>query len=376
MLEEAAAQGATGAPTVVAEHIGETVNTRGKSVRGIVLAGVHAWGDCLLEQTVCRPLMPVAAQPLITHALSWIREAGIGKATICANSDTAALHRRLGRGEGLGIQLDYFEDVMPRGPAGCVRDAAWQRQDAELLIVVDGTTIPRVDLHALIDQHVETQAAVTLVVEETAAGQTPVGIYVFGRDVLAQVPASGYQDIKESLIPALYRQGGRVVPFVVRGTQSVRVTDAASYLGVNMWATERNFGDNRLPAGGRRIGDAWVDASAHVDPTARFVGPVIVGPNAWIGPNALVIGPSTIGAGARIGAGAVVSRSAVWERCNVGANTNVDQCVLADGAKLAADLVVRETVCLSPRRRRKRNWISRVGGLFGARRNPHAGCSH
>ncbi|HRX86282.1 MAG TPA: NDP-sugar synthase [Phycisphaerae bacterium] len=365
MLEEAAALGATGAPDVAAEHIGETVNTRGVTVRGIVLAGVHAWGDCQLEQTVCRPLMPVAARPLITHALSWIRDSGIHKATICANSDTAALYRRLGGGESLGIQLDYFEDVMPRGPAGCVRDAAWQQQDAELLVVVDGTMIPRVDLHDLIDRHVATQAAVTLVVNETSAGHEPVGIYVFTRAVLNDVPATGYQDIKESLIPALYRRGARVVPYSAGKAPSVRVTDAASYLGVNMWATERGFGENRLPDGGKRIGDAWVDASAHVDPTARFVGPVIVGPNAWIGPDVLVIGPSTIGAGARVSAGAVVSRSAVWDRCVVGANTNVDQCVLAEGTKLDPNLVVRETVCLTPRRRRK--WLSRVSGWLGSR---------
>jgi NDP-sugar pyrophosphorylase family protein len=169
----------------------------------------------------------------------------------------------------------------------------------------------------------------------------------------------------------LYQRGRRVVPFVVRGAQSVRVTDAASYLGVNMWATEWMFRENRLPGGGRRIGDAWVDAAAYVAPSARFVGPVIVGANAWIGRDALIVGPSTIGAGSRIGAGAVVSRSAVWERCVVGEGTNVDQCVLADGARLGPGLVVRETVCL-PARRVVRRAVDWLGALFASKKDAPA----
>jgi NDP-sugar pyrophosphorylase family protein len=295
--------------------------------------------------------MPVANQPLITHVLTWIRSAGVYEATICGNSDTAAMSNRLGKGAEVGVRLAYFEDVMPRGPAGCVRDAAIET-DADLLVVVDGTTIPRVDLDAVIDCHTRTQAAVTLVVAETNTGHEPLGIYVFSRSVLAEVGAVGYQDIKETLIPTLYQRGRRVVPFVVRGAQSVRVTDAASYLGVNMWTTEWMFRENRLPVG-QQVGDAWVDTAAYIDPSARFVGPVIVGANAWIGQDTLVVGPSTIGDGSRIEAGTVVSRSAVWERCVIGEGTHVDQCVLTDGARLGSGLVVRETVYL---RRRWTGW--------------------
>ena len=34
-------------------------------VLGIVLAGVHAWGDCPLEQVVCPPLLPIMSETSI-----------------------------------------------------------------------------------------------------------------------------------------------------------------------------------------------------------------------------------------------------------------------------------------------------------------------
>lgn len=365
MLEEATTKTVATPSAHVVEQSGENRRARKVTVRGIVLAGVHSWGDCVLEQAICRPLLPVASRPLITHALNSIQSAGIPAATICGNSDTAVLRRQLGNTvpantldlhaetEELAIAdlaLDYFEDVMPRGPAGCVRDAAL-KSDAEIFVVMDGTLVPRVDFDEIIEQHCKREAAITLVVAESndGASHEPLGIYVISRKVLEGVPAVGYQDIKESLIPTLYRRGERVLTHVVQGAQSARVTDAASYLGVNIWATERAFHENKLPAGGRQMGDAWVDRAAHVDPTARFVGPVIVGPNVHIGPGALIVGPSTIGAGSRIFSDAVVSRSALWERCTVGTGAIVDQCVLADNARVEADYVVRETVCLPGR---------------------------
>ena len=100
------------------------------------------------SQAVCRPLLPVGGQPLLTHALDWIRSAGIRAATICGNSDTGRIRSCLGDGNVWGVDLDYSEDVMPRGPAGCVRDAAMDSDAAEV-VVVDGTIVPRVDLKAL-----------------------------------------------------------------------------------------------------------------------------------------------------------------------------------------------------------------------------------
>ena len=325
-------------------------------VQAVVLAGVHAWGDCVLEQAVTRPLLPVAQRPIIAHGLSWLRAAGVPAATICGNSESAVLRHALGDGGALGVALDYYEDLMPRGPAGCARDAA-VTSSADTFVVFDATIVPDFDLVELLDAHAARGAAVTLVATPAeTAGQAPhpVGLYVFSRAALELVRPTGYQDIKEVLLPELHRQGAQVATYMVAPAAVKRVSHAASYLKVNLWAVQR-----LVERGGEHADAVWRDEalvahSARVDPSARLVGPVLVGPDAVIEAGALIVGPTSIGAGCVIEADAVVSRSAVWDGARVSVGAVVDQAVLTHGATVEPELVVRETVCLPPRRAERR----------------------
>ena len=135
------------------------------NTRGVVLAGVHRWRDSVLERAVPRPLLPIANRPLIEHVLSWLEDVGALSVGLCANSDTVALRHNLGGSESRRFDLHYYEDHMPRGPAGCVRDAAIDLVDGPL-VVVEGTILPEaVDLGRLLDTHARSNAAMTVVVD-------------------------------------------------------------------------------------------------------------------------------------------------------------------------------------------------------------------
>ncbi len=139
--------------------------------QAIVLAGVHLWEESAFDNAMPRPLLPVAQQPLICHALRWLRAAGIHRATICANSTSRFIRRCLGPGDRLDMDLDYYEDWTPRGPAGCARDAA-RDVPAGRYVVVDGTIIPQVDLAGMLACHRQSAAAVTVAVDGPAGRST------------------------------------------------------------------------------------------------------------------------------------------------------------------------------------------------------------
>ena len=83
MIREVSDRDISTPPGEPGQTASETMRGAGAKYRGIVLAGVHAWGDCVLERAVCRPLLPVADRPLVAHALDWVRSAGVAEATVC-----------------------------------------------------------------------------------------------------------------------------------------------------------------------------------------------------------------------------------------------------------------------------------------------------
>lgn len=340
----------------------ESVGPLGARAGGIILAGMHSWGDAALESTMCRPLLPVACRPLIWHVGRWLRRGGLDAAVVCGNSDTDSIRWRLGRGTTMDLALHYYEDVMPRGPAGCIRDAAGQ-SDAEAFVVVESAILPQIDLSELLKEHDATKSALTLVVADSGiccgkrdSTMEPVGIYVVSRDALSHVPRNGYQDIKESMIPSLYASGARVSAYRVPSERAPRVTGAGSYLSVNMFAVEHLGVEMEDADEFVRIGDAWVHESATVSSSAKLVGPVLVSAESKIGAGSLIVGPTAIGRDSSIGEDSVVSRTIVWDRCKIGARALVDHSIFTDGASVDAGAAVRNTVCFSKARKRPPLW--------------------
>ncbi len=324
------------------------------SVRGVVLAGVHQWEATTFETALPRPLMPVANWPLICYSLNWLKSGGIREATICANSTSRQIRECLGNGRDLGMSLEYFEDGMPRGPAGCVRDAV-EEDDSDIVVAVDGTLLPSVNLSLLIDAHIESGAPVTVAVApERREGQiledhlTPVGIYVFQKAILQHVEEVGYRDIKEGLIPKLYSHGKEVLPALTEGG-CYRVSSPSTYMMANAMAVRHLHASNPSPSGYLRIQDALVHATSRVPESARLVGPVLVGPGSVIGEKSTIVGPTVIGQGCCIGFEAVVSGSVLWNHCELGDRSVTHKCVLTDDVHIDKGAHVAFAVRVSPR---------------------------
>jgi NDP-sugar pyrophosphorylase family protein len=316
-------------------------------VHGIVLAGAYP-GHCALDQLIPRPLLPVAQKPLITYSLRWM-EGGLRAATICANSVARPIRHAL-KGHSTRMRLGFLEDWSPRGAAGCARDAGL-RTDADTFVVADGTSVPVLDLKELVAGHIAMQATLTVVVGADAAGRLrPSGIYVFDRKALTFVPEDGFQDIKERLIPRLYGAGEHVATHMAPGL-SPRVVSTDTYLALNQWALERAALHEGLD-GFQSQGGAFVHESATVDPSARLLGPVLVGPKASVGAGATLVGPVSVGEGTRVGQRAVVSRSVVWNGCDVGDGAFVDRCMLADGVRVSPGRSVFAAMKVNDRRSR------------------------
>ncbi|MEP0842128.1 MAG: NDP-sugar synthase [Phycisphaerae bacterium] len=321
--------------------------------QGIVLAGIHAWGGCILEQICPRPLLSVAGRPLIWYGLEWLRSGGVGRATICANSDTESLRFWLGGGRDLGLSLDYYEDTMPRGPAGCIKDAG-EHGDADTFVVLEGTLLPSVDLAGMLAAHRAAGASLTVAVRgqsgrDPNAPSEPVGIYVVSRAALEAIPPRGYQDIKEGWIPRLHEGGDRVVPFVTSIDGVRRVTGIRSYLAATQWAVStisngRGWEDHRYS----RHDEAWLHPTVQRDPHVILRGPMLIGAGVHLARGVSIVGPAVLGPDSRVERSAVLSGVIASAGCRIGAGAVLSRCVLLRHAEVEADLVMRDAIRGAP----------------------------
>jgi mannose-1-phosphate guanylyltransferase len=336
-------------------------------VHGIVVAGAYPSGS-VLDSLVPRPLLPIAQQPLITYALRWMHAGGIKHVTICANSAARSIRSRLGRA-ALGMGIDYLEDWNPRGAAGCVRDAG-ERTAGDTFVVADGTALPVSGLDELLEAHFVSEAVLTLVVGADATGRLcPTGIYAFDRRAFAHVPADGYQDIKERLIPRLYEAGETVVTHVTAAV-APRVVNTDSYLALDAWAVERLVHDPQLDPAFRAWGDAVIHESVRVHPGARLLGPMLLGAGCVVASEATLVGPLSLGVGVSVGRRAVVSRSVVWDGCEIADDALVDRSMLAEGVRVEPGRSVFASVRTSRRRAPTPAWSPSFDAAVGPALRP------
>jgi NDP-sugar pyrophosphorylase family protein len=340
------------------------------TVSAIVLAGAQSWGECPLERVLPRPLSLIVNRPLISHVLEWLDRSGIRKACICGSSYTQILRKNMtngNRGEVPdGMTVDYYHDIAPRGPAGCVRDAGFNGK-FDICVAVEGTIVPQADLGELIDAHRRSGAALTVVVsgdchngDPANETLTPTGIYLFSRSALEHVPAAGYQDIKEALIPRLYQCGKSVLTYRTEAP-APRVTGVDSYLAVSEWALAHFLERADHFVDYRKLGDARVHPTASVSSTSRLIGPILIGPGSIIKGGGAIVGPTTIGANSMVKEGAVICRTSVWDDAVVGAGAVLDRCVVTSRANVGGESSYRYMVLseFRPRFPRIGRWFDR-----------------
>ena len=176
-----------------------------------------------------RPLLPVAHQPLISYALRWLAPGGVRESSVCLNPASRRAQRGRSR-DPAPTGLEFYEDAASRaGPRGARATPPWPR-DAETFVVADGTAIPTVAAGRPAGRAPDARARwprwscsrSSAASARARCLSRPGGVYVFERRALEPVPARGFQDIKENLIPRLYRAGEHVAAHAMRGARRAR----------------------------------------------------------------------------------------------------------------------------------------------------------
>ncbi|MGA2069876.1 MAG: exosortase [Sedimentisphaerales bacterium] len=312
-------------------------------IKAIILAGKHDFGRCPIASRLPAALWPVMGKPSLERIIVGLAEQGIRDITVCCNGDSVLLQKSIDVPQSTG-NIKFLDEPLPMGTAGSIRDAA-NGEKNDLLVVFSANMVCLPDISLLIAAHRDQAADLTVVFNPASSDNDEKGdvanIYICNPAVPEYIPAEGYHDIKESLIPEMVRAGKRV-RYTALPHCAGNFRDGQGYLRAvtNYLAKEPPLNDE-IPSLHRKGPCLWMEDGTEVDPSVRFFGPVVVMAGARVAKGAVVFGPSIIGRKCGIGRDSVVMNSVLWDTAGVDENCEVRNCLLDYGANIASDTVVQ-----------------------------------
>lgn len=137
-------------------------------MRAIILAAGYGTRLRPLTNTIPKPLLPVAGQPLIIWNLRLLRDHGITEVIVNLHHLGDQIEQYLGNGSQLNMRITYSWEETILGTGGGIKQAEPFLRGAsdDAFLVLNGDTLIDVDLTHMIDYHVTHGGLATMVVRD------------------------------------------------------------------------------------------------------------------------------------------------------------------------------------------------------------------
>jgi mannose-1-phosphate guanylyltransferase/phosphomannomutase len=335
-------------------------------VQALIMAGGEGSRLRPLTSSIPKPMLPVCNRPLMEHIVRLLHRHGMTE--ICATVQflSSVIRNYFDDGSELGVSISYSTEEVPLGTAGSVLNARDLLSDT--FLVISGDALTDLDPGEVIDFHRSRGAAATMVLkrmqdplefgivmtgeggkierflEKPSWGQVftdtvNTGIYVLEPEVLDLIPPGQPYDFSSELFPMMLDKGLPLYGFVTDAYWT-DVGNSAAYLAAQRDAMSGAV-DVAIP-GFELTAGVWAGEDVDIDPSARIVGPAVIGDNSRIGPAAAVGPYAVLGSNAIVDADARVEGGVVMERGHLDELSSLRGGILGRRATLDRAAVVEE----------------------------------
>lgn len=308
-----------------------------------------------------KPMLPVAGYACTEHQIARAKVAGVGRIVLGTSYRAEIFEEHFGHGESVGVELVYAVEEEPLGTGGAIRNAGQHltSNPDDPIIIFNGDILTGLDIEGLVQKWRDADADVAIYLtrvddprayglvptdangrvlefrekpttpEEIVTDQINAGCYIFKRSIIDSIPAGRPVSVERETFPELLSGDAKVIGVVDEGYW----LDLGTPLAFAKGSADLVLGTAPSPLIGARSGQAIVESSAKVDPSAKISAGTYVGHNAVIGKDAEVIG-SVIFADVVIGEGAKVTNSIISTGAKIGAGTALTDSVVAERAEV------------------------------------------
>lgn len=311
--------------------------------KAVILIGSCDFGRCPLASRLNRALWPVFGKPALQVLLDRLAGQGVRRAVISCENQSDIIQRAIQCPPQLSIT--FQEKTLPRGPAGCIRDAA--EPGDECLLVLPGNVLALPSIRELLDKHGQSQADMTIFLNPVEKDRKEDSqIYLCEPTILSCIPETGFVDLKEGFIPVSIQKGLTIrAESLSHNTGHYRTWyDYVIKLKSLLIDPSRDrILHDFSPAPDFR--DVWVGSDVHISESAKIFGPAVIEDRASIADRAMIFGPAVIGRDTVIAPDALIEESLLWDRVTIGAGARVygslvdSMCTIREGQHVSEKLV-------------------------------------
>ena len=305
-----------------------------------------------------KPMLPVLNRPFLEHTVAYLKKYGVESIILALSYLPEAIQDYFGDGSRLGIQLAYRLENRPLGTAGAVKNA--EKYLDSTFVVLNGDIFTELDIASMLDFHRQKKAKATIAltwvdnpgafgvvetdsdgcvrrfVEKPSPGQVTTnwinaGIYILEPDILQHVPAGRHYMFEKGLFPLLLERGEPVYGYPVSGYW-LDMGTPQKYLQLNgdlLMSKARS-----ALIGSLGLHDIHIEEGVVIHPTAKLVGPVIIGSRCRIDQKAHISGPVVIGRNCHIAEEAIIDGAVLWSGVTIGGGAYLKQCIISSNIRI------------------------------------------
>ena len=320
-------------------------------MKAVILAGGEGTRLRPLTCNIPKVMVPVLNEPLVGRIMNYLISHGVDSSVLTVSYLPEVIEAHFGSGEGTGIKISYVLEEKPLGTAGAVKNV--EKDLNETFLVLNGDILTDLDLEAMLRFHREKEAQITFFLtpvenpsafgvvetdsdgrvlrflEKPAPGETSSnwingGIYIIEPQVLTHAPSGEFYMFETDLFPKLLGMGIPMYGYQAR-PYWIDLGTPRSYLKVHQDLLTENSIISWKESTDESYERSWIH------PSAKVVGPVLLGTGCSIGPGALVRGPSVLGPGCVVGKDVTILESILWENVIVEFGAYLEECIIGDG---------------------------------------------
>jgi NDP-sugar pyrophosphorylase family protein len=287
-----------------------------------------------------KTLWPVAGESVLQRLLISLAKQGLQKAIVCSNGDTSLLRRSVCLESNHNINVEFLDEPLPVGTAGCIRDAVGD-DSGRLLLVLPACIVNPPKIEPLLQAHLSSKSDLTVVLNPDTGN--PADIYICSSSLKKLIPKQGYFDIKEGLIPAMLSDGKAINTVTVPGDVG-NFHDWQQYLYAvsGYLQSEPDLNGHLTLKRSEKTNVIFKAESANIESGARLYGHVVVMDKVHLPGDSVIFGPTILGRNVKVGKNTTIVNSIIWDDVQIGDNCLVRQSVISRGAQVTPGSTLTE----------------------------------